>query len=278
MEIRKADLFPDYKQRLRDCYARNWHGTQEQFAAAVWKEFSGSDNTEHAAINKSTVSRWLNSRNETKGYMYIPSIAKVLDVDISEFVISSSLDKFQYSPNFADEIEVEKEKLAVDAFKIDLTFLQGLRNIIPDFDLRFPSYLPLVIDDFNPAYEPYTRRPGIIANIEAAETTHGKGLMQIYQNGKNRYLNECEMKIIHEFQKYVIRLFYAWSNKVQAKLNESMAAANLEYVNKNPILKNLSDDQPVAEDCLFELTLEELQKLDPYGIYTDAELKRYHLD
>lgn len=279
MIIKKSDLFPDFVQRLQYAYNEKWKGTLQEFADAVME--ATPEYFRSGTIDRSSVSAWLSGSKPC--LKYIPAICKVLNIDISEFVITHYLDKYQYSSELANDIDKQRAEIAEKNFKIDLTFLQGLRNIIPDFDSHFPFYGSLQKDDSCPVTASYTRMHGIMAHIKAAQTTQGKGLFQLYQSGHNRNMNEYDLKLIRLLQIHMQRCYYAWCNAIAEKLDADQAAANMEYVKKNPVIKfDIETDQLIisAEDYgkLIDLTEEELQSLDPLGIYSETERKKYHLD
>lgn len=291
MYIHRKDLLPDYKQRLKYWYLQKWKGTQDQFAAAVWDEWCNMHpeipKDAKPAIERNAANRWMSEKDPLLGLKYISAICKVLDIDVSEFLITTRAEKYKYSTEYADERDRKHAEMAQNNYKIDLTFFQGLRNIVPDFDAHFPFYAPLALDEYNPASAPYDRDAlKKLITREASETTHGVGLFQLHQNGTNRDMNKYDMKLVKLLQMQMKRCYYAWCEAVSKKLDSDMAAVNNEFVKNNPViryhdpnepLEMIEDDDKGHSGLWDEMTAEELQHLDPFGIYTDEEAQKYHL-
>ena len=255
-------------QKFDEFYIKKWLGlgkTTAEFVEAI------HDIIPNAKCDYKYVSKW------RRGYMspvkYLPAICQILDVDISEFTPKTHEEKYHYSAKYADGLEGSLEKIAEQNFKIDLTFFQGLRNIIPEFDKTFPVFSPLHFYDVTDhRHKPYQRS----VPAESKETSLGQGLFQITRNEKTYFLTKNDMKFIRGIQgavrKYVTSLFEAH----QKKLENDEAQANVIFWEKtmefNP---DYSKDETLW--ITYELSDEELQQIDPSGIYTESEEKRFKL-
>lgn len=254
--------------RLNDLYDKKWRSqgkTQKEFAEAI-KEVDPA-----SGINETYVSRLLNGKYAPK--QYLPAICQVLDVDISEFSPKTHDDRYQYASDFADGLEGRLEELAINNFKIDLTFFQGLKNIIPDFDDVFPKFYPLFwYDVFDQNHKPFQR----IVPAETTETSSGQGLFQITRDGKTYFLTKYDMKFILWLQlkirKYVLALFEAH----QKTLDEAEARVDTVFWEKN-LEVNPEFDKDNTFWTVYKLSEEELQDIDQFGIYTEKEERRFRL-
>ena len=154
--------------KLNELYLTKWKAqgkTQREFAEAIRNVDPSS------GINETYVSKLLNGVYSPKSYL--PAICEVLDVDISEFTPKTHDDRYQYATAFADGLEGTLEGFAKEHFGIDLTFFQGLRNIIPEFDSIFPVYAPLCFYDVN-SYDTNGRERNVFERrvpAEAMETS-----------------------------------------------------------------------------------------------------------
>ncbi len=254
--------------KLNELFNKKWRSqgkTQKEFAEAI-KEVNPA-----SGINETYVSRLLNGEYAPK--RYLPAICQVLDVDISEFTPKTHDDRYQYASDYADGLEGRLEELAEQNFKIDLTFLQGLRNIVPDFDSTFPVYTPLHWHDVHDQnHQPYQRT----VPAEATETSKGQGLFQITKDGKTYFLTKYDMKFIRGLQvgirKYVLAQFEAR----QKGIEKAEADANVKFWEKNMEFNpKFAEDSTLWETYVF--SDEELQDIDKYGIYTEQAEKKFGL-
>jgi len=255
--------------RLTELYNKKWRSqgkTQKQFTEAIKRA------DPECGINEVYVSKMLNGVYAPR-QKYLAVICKVLDVDISEFFPKTHDDRYEYSTGFADGLEGELEEYAVKQFKIDLTFFQGLRNIIPEFDPAFPMFAPLkwydVVDENHQPYE----RPVF---AEASATSKGQGLLQITKDGKTYFLSRFDLKFIRELQDMISRIAQKAFVTRQKAFDEAEAKANEEFWKKNLELNpHFADDGTLWET--FRLDDEQLQDIDSAGIYSDKEAKRLKL-
>ena len=267
-KMAKTNTARDYvSKRFSELYRQKWRGqgkTATQFVAAI-KEVMPE-----ALCDYKYVSKWLN------GYMspvkYLRAICEVLEVDISEFTPKKHADRYEYSPDYADGLEGWLEERAVNNFKIDLTFFQGLRNIIPNFDEIFPNFCPIYYRDCD-SQEQYYKR---MVPAAASEASKGKALFQLERDGTTFFLTKNDMKFIKEMQirvkKLMIALFEAHKKELEAAEANALAMFWEKNMEINP---NFAEDNTFWET--YVLSDEELQQIDRYGLYTDAEKKRYHL-
>ncbi len=254
--------------KLNEVYDMKWRSqgkTQKEFAQAI-KEVDPQ-----CGINETYVSRLLNGVHSPK--QYLPVICQVLDVDISEFTPKTHDDRYQYVVDYANGLEGSLEKRAKEKFKRDLTFFQGLRNIIPDFDKAFPVFAPLHFYDVTGQdHDPYERA----VPAEAVETSKGRGLFQYTKDGKTYFLTKYDMKFIRALQvqigKYVSSLFEAH----QKTLEKAEADANALFWEKNKEV-NPDFDKDNTLWTTYVLSEEEKQEVDKFGIYTEKEEKRFGL-
>jgi len=242
---------------FRRLFISKWKGkgkTLHEFAEAISLEMDG------AKCTFRNVSRWLNG--DTEPVKYLPAICKVLEVEESEFIPKTHDERYQYSSEFADGLERQLELIATKDFKIDLTFLQGVRNIIPDFDTRFPIITPLVFRE-NDSKEPYFKRA---IPEYASETSDGTGLFQISRDDKKYFLSVYDLKVIKMIQKKTAIYIKSFLDQISADLKKREADATTKYIEQN-------------DDIWIHVPLsdEQLQEIDPYGYYTEAERKKYHL-
>lgn len=258
--MNKRSISRDYVTvKFNELYMLKWKGqgkTAIEFVRAIQNVMPD------AKCDYKYVSKWLN------GYMspvkYLPAICQVLDVDLSEFSPKTHDEKYQYSSDYADGLEGRLEELAEQNFKIDLTFFQGLRNIIPEFDSTFPVFCPLFrYGQFDTRHKPYQRS----VPAEATETSSGQGLFQITKDGKTYFLTKYDMKMIARIQKAVRKIVLTWFDKLSDEMKEAETKANLKYQEEN------------AVDIWSEYILsdEELQSIDRWGIYTVEEEQRFGL-
>lgn len=241
--------------------------TAEQFVRAIQAVMP--EGTEKC--NYKIVSKW--KKGVIAPVKYLPAICKVLDVDIEEFNPTTHNDRYQYASDFADGLEGKMEEIAMKNFKIDLTFLQGLRNIIPDFDEKFPCFTPLfhygVEDSKHKVYE------RCVAG-EASETSKGKGILQIEKGGKTFFLRKEDLKIIRIIQDKLKERALKLFDVIRAEMIKAEAEVNLLHEEKST---ELNPDYPENETIWidYEFTDEELQEHDKLGIYSEKERKRYKL-
>ncbi|MBQ6173475.1 MAG: helix-turn-helix transcriptional regulator [Clostridia bacterium] len=198
---------------------------------------------------------------------YLPAICKALDVDMSEFVPKSRAEKYKYSADYADGLEGALEKIAVENFGINLTFLQAVREIVPDFDKRFPVNTPLKEDPFNEERHYLRRMP----SGETCKISSKKGLLQVTKDGQTIFLTINDFKGIKEIQTKA-RSYIVWLiNEYAARLQACEAEANRQYIEKHSM--SHADDSPLDRT----MTRFDLQKVDPYSIYTEDEWNKFNL-
>ncbi len=251
--------------KLNEVYLMKWKGqgkTATEFVRAI-KEFMPE-----AKCDYKYVSKWLS------GYMspvkYLPAICKVLEVDISEFSPKTHADKYKYSSDYADQVEDSLEKIAVKNFKIDLTFFQGLRDIIPDFDNKFPVFNTLRFYEFTD--KPYRRS----VSTEAPDTNLGQGIFQITKGGKQIFLTKYDLKFIRALQIRISKIVTALFEAHQKELEQAEAEANARYWELIREYNPDFDNDNVIWTGTY-LSDEELQDIDKFGIYTEKEEQKYKL-
>ena len=254
-------------KRFSELYRQKWSGqgkTATQFVAAI-KEVMPE-----ALCDYKYVSKWLN------GYMspvkYLNAICEVLEVDISEFTPKKHADRYEYSPDYADGLEGWLEEKAVNNFKIDLTFFQGLRNIVPNFDEIFPVFCPIYYRDCDSKEEYYKRK----VPAYASETNNGKALFQLQRDGKTFFLTKSDMKFIRAIQNRISRYLIALFNEHKKVLDAAEANALTMFFEKNAEINPDFEEKRVFYTT-YVLSDEELQKIDKFGLYTDEEKAKYHL-
>ena len=168
-------------QRFRVLYQSKWAikgKSQQQFADEIKKILPDS------GINKTYVSRLANGVYAPRPHL-LQAICTVLGVNASEFDPQSWNDKYRYSVDYAKNVEGDLERRAIEDFKIDLTFFQGLRNIMPDFEEKYPKYSPLHyygIEDSN--HKVYERS----VPAKTQKIPDGESLFQITRDGKTIFL------------------------------------------------------------------------------------------
>ncbi len=211
-----------------------------------------------AKCDEKYVSKWLNG--DMAPVKYLPTICQIFNVDIDVFIPKTHDERYQYYSEFSDKYESKMSKIAEENFKLDLTFIQALRNIIPDFDRRFPVCTPLPKHPLDG--EQYRRGK----HFKAAPASKNHRLFQITRDGKVQNMSAFDLKILKDIQKKVRDYVCSIFEETAADLKKREAEANRRY-------DELNDDIWVRT----LLSEEELQNIDPYGFYTDSELKKYHL-
>lgn len=228
------------------------------------------------ATDRNTISAWKNGK-KLPSRDALKAICDIFGVDETVFqpLAYTGFD-YRYSPDRADREDNKIARMAKNNFGIDLDFFQGIRKIVPDFDSRFPLNAPLSFCE----YDWTIASDGKMKNTsykrdehkEASKTNKEKRLFQITRDNKAILLTESDLKIIRLLQnsvkKYVCRLL----DKVSADLIAAEMAVNLEFMEQNPI-----SDYYDGRD-IVELTDDELQRLDPLGIYTDEEKEKFRPD
>lgn len=260
--------------RLPVLYSLKWEQqgkTQEQFAEAIKKIRPES------GINKTYVSKLINGKYAPRPYL-LQAICEVLEVDMSEFIPKRHEDKYKYSSAYSDKVEAALEKRAAEDFKIDLTFLQGLRNIVPNFDSTFPKYAPLHYYGVN-ALAPDGRERNVYerrASEEIADPSGGKGVLQIERDGKLISLTKHDLKFIRELQIRIGKLVSAYFENHKKVLEKAETEANVRFWELiREINPEYEQDNTIWTDS--RLSDETLQEIDKYGIYTEKEEKRFNL-
>lgn len=244
---------------FRKLYLSIWKGagkTAKQFIDAI----HAIDPT--AKCDEKYVSKWLNG--DMTPVKYLSAIAEVLAVTIDEFIPPKTEhdDRYAYSSEFADGLEKELERRATDDFSLDLTFIKGLRNIISNFDERFPLYTPLTFREGDPDGLFYKRPPA----APASKTAAIPGLFQVNRDGKTYFMSVYDLKILKQVQQKVSKFVTAIFDQTRTRLPAIEAEANAKY-------NEINNDIWIHA----ELSDEELQKLDPYGFYTEAKRKKYNI-
>ena len=259
--------------KFNELYMLKWKGqgkTAMDFVRAI-KEIMPE-----AKCDYKYVSKWSN------GYMspvkYLPAICTVLDVDISEFSPKTHDEKYQYSSDYANGLEGRLEEIAEQNFGIDLTFFQGLRNIVPNFDSTFPKYAPLHYYGIN-AYAPDGRQRNVYERRvpqETTETKSGKGLFQITMDGQTVFLTKYDMKFIRSLQNRISKLVSVYFEDHQKTIDKAETEANVRFWELIKEINPEFDQDHViwTEDRLSE---EDLQAIDKSGIYTEKEERKFRL-
>lgn len=270
----KTNMARDYvSKRFSELYLQKWKGQgkkAQQFVDAIKEAMP------EAKCDYKYVSKWL------KGNMipvkYLNAICEVLEVDISEFTPKTHEDKYKYSSAYSDKVEAALEKRAAEDFKIDLTFLQGLRNIVPNFDSAFPKYAPLHYYGLN-AFAPDGRERNVYerrVSVEIAEPSGGKGVLQIERDGELISLTKYDLKFIRELQIRISKLVSLYFEEHKKALEKAETEINIHYWELiKEINPDFEQDNTIWTDC--RLSDETLQEIDRYGIYTEKEEKRFNL-
>lgn len=260
--------------RLPVLYSQKWEAqgkTQEQFAEAIKQIRPDS------GINKTYVSKLINGKYVPRPYL-LQAICEVLEVNMSEFTPKTHKDKYKYSSAYSDKVEEALEKRAAEDFKIDLTFLQGLRNIVPNFDSAFPKYAPLHYYGLN-AFAPDGRERNVYerrVSVEIAEPSGGKGVLQIERDGELISLTKYDLKFIRELQNRISKLVSAYFEDHKKALEKAETEANVRFWELiKEINQEFEQDNTIWTDS--RLSDETLQEIDKYGIYTEKEEKRFNL-
>lgn len=260
--------------RLPILYSQKWEAqgkTQEQFAEAIKMIRPDS------GINKTYVSKLINGKYVPRPYL-LQAICEVLEVNMSEFTPKTHEDKYKYSSAYSDKVEAALEKRAAEDFKINLTFLQGLRNIVPNFDSKFPMYAPLHYYGIN-ALAPDGRERNVYerrVSVEIAEPSGGKGVLQIERDGELISLTKYDLKFIRELQNRISKLVSVYFEDHKKALEKAETEVNVRYweltKENNP---EFEQDNTIWTEC--PLSNETLQEIDKSGIYTEKEEKRFNL-
>lgn len=211
-------------------------------------------------VDNKLVSKWLNG--DIEPVKYLPILSEIFNEDIDIFTPSTHDDKYQYASDFADQKAKDLEEQAKKDFKIDLTFVQALKNIIPDFDSRFPVSTPLQFREFDSNKE-YFKRP---KHEEAAPASKKYKLLQITHDGQNQFLSMFDLKILKDVQNKVKDYVCSIFEETAADLVKREEEANRRYIEANT---NIWEG--------VRLSADDLQHIDPYGFYTEAERKKYHI-
>ncbi len=264
----------DNKEYMRNAFAnayqRKWEakgGSLTEFVEKVRKnaEERGID----CKLTRFDVSKMKNGRRNVP-LKYLEDICEVLQVDMDEFFPSSDEDKYRYSAEYQDEASEWNDRVAKDCFGLNLSLIYGLKQLI-DFDSEFPAFAPL---EWNPA-DPVEGFPfGLEYKRgefeEASETSQGTGLFQIVHEGKVINLNPVDMKYLKAIQNYIVRKVREQFAHHKQELIDSMNEASdscKEYLQKEK--KIIIGQDPLSPD--------QLQKVDKWGLYSEAERNRYKI-
>lgn len=246
-------------RNFKNLYLSEWKAhnkTQQEFAEAVNDLMpEGQKNCDNKLVSK-----WF--RGISEPVMYLKAISQVLNVKMDAFLPQNHDARYQYSSDFTDKLEKKLEDIAVENFGLDLSFVQGIRNLVPDFDKRFPLCAPLQFREFD-SQGMYFKRPD---HAGAAPTTKNYKLLQISRNGKNILLSVFDLKILMEVQKKAIEYICSIFDET---------VKDLQLKEKQAISKYIEANTNIWET--YHFSMEELQEIDPYGLYSDEELNKYHL-
>ena len=263
----KNDAKEFIRQKFRELYQVRWKGqgkTAFDFAQAIDEIMPDS------RCDEKYVSDWLNGRQTP--VKYLPAICKVLDVDISEFSLYKFEDRYKYSREYADGLNEALQKIAIEKFGISLAFLHGLREIIPDFDEKYPKFTPIQYYGGYSNLKPYERRISAVSSYTSKESA-----IQIDTPEGKVFLTIHDFKVLRHLQKqvkgYIERCFELYKKEFQAaedKLNimyeDLWLKANPDYTSE--------DWFPVGVPKFSDKTI---QEIDKFGIYTESERKKYGL-
>ena len=279
-KVKSRELFPDVVDRLNHWYYQNWKGTQDQFADKVRSLMP--DGQAADSLDGKTVSQWLNGH--TPFLKYLQAICKALEVDISEFVISKRADLYRYSKEFTNTIEEDLANIAVNNFDIDLALFKAVRNMIPDFDEKFPVFTPLVFCEY--ANKPYERRVsaatlapdengGLFRVTRSVQANKDTDQVESSTEKQTIFLTKYDFKLIKDLQnnlrECMIPVIYYWFDKVSSELADAEASINLDHAKRNPPGMDFFTDIPDANMDDY------LQRFDSWGMYNSKELRKYRL-
>jgi len=257
------------KEAFRNAYQREWESkgkSLQEFVDSVTAIDPGS------GLTKAQVSRWKNGR-VAPSPKSLTVICQVLGVDIHEVFYPSTIeDKYRYSSEYQDAVSEWKDEIAKDCFGLNLSFLYGLKQLI-DFDSEFPAFAPLECVTTEPVNGyPFGLKYERSELVTASKGENGKGLFQIETGGKVVSLSPVDMKYLKAIQNYIVR-----------KVREQFAHHRQELIDcMNEATEQCKDFlRPGANDMdellSGPLSPEKLQKIDKWGIYTEAESDKYRI-
>lgn len=226
-----------------------------------------------AKLDYKVISKWATGEYPP-GLRYLTIIIEIfkediptLDLSYFSYDLNTHADKYRYSKDYVNDVEEHIKTTATNNFKIDLSLLQGIRNIVPDFDDKFPVYTPLYFNDGDAEGKPYRRKES--AETLAPDAKHG--LFRITRDGKTVFLTVYDLKLIRNLQLHLRQTVYRWFDKVAAELVSAETEINLDYIERNPPGEDFFTDIPDA-------TLDDyLQRFDRWGIYSEEEHRKYKL-
>lgn len=254
------------KERFYRLYQKKWKEkgkSQTQFVEAV-KAIDPE-----SGISRTYVSKLLKG-TYTPSAKNLQLFCAVFGVDYeTEFLPSTYEDKYQHSAEYQDRVSEYFSQVATESFGLNLTFLNGLRQLI-DFDKEFPLYGELIVaaadpTECFPSGLTYKRAEP----AEAYEASTRQRMFQVSTGNKAYNLSPEDMKFLKAVQNQVIRKVSEWFSKHRQDLINAanQAAEACEGYTFAEMVKSGHDP----------LSPEELQKIDKWGIYTVNELNRYNI-
>ena len=192
---------------------------------------------------RQTVSDWKRGK-KLPSKEALEAICNVLGVDESVFQpFSHPYAMRRYTSAFSDSVDKAMAKKAKDEYGIDLTFYEGLKNIIPDFGSHFPLNAPLLFYATDP---PYARE-----SHKGREKVKEKRLFQIERDRETIDLTDWDLKIIRLLQNKVSEIVVDWMDKTAAEMIADEKAVNLELAARNiPSVKTILPSNLNVKDLL----------------------------
>ena len=256
-------------EKFRQLYMAKWKSkglSQAQFAQRVNEAMRNQG--KKAECNYRYVSSWVSGAKFPQ--LYLKAVCEVLEVDETEFIPARSEDQYQYSTKYQDKVSTWQDDIAKKNFGLNLTLMKALKELV-SFDTDFPIYTPLECVSAEPEEGyPFGLKYERMKPLEAAEADASRSLFQIRHEGKIINLSPSDMKFLKVVQDTIVgnaRALFEYHQK-ELLFAEETAATRSRILLKPGCTVNL-DEGPISP--------EELQKIDPYGFYTEQERKRHKI-
>lgn len=208
-----------FAKRFAELFEEKWKsegGTQESFARAI----NAVRNINYGGCTHTLVSRWKNGT--TFPETYLPDIAKVLDVDESEFFPKEHDDKYKSSSEYMTEVGNDMREYA-EEIGLSVPFLQVLRSM-GDFKEEFPFFCPIVEKMNILSLDEYVRLSESNASDSAPMTGDELPVFQFEKDDKTLTLSVVDLEFLKDVQdkvsEYVSFLYFQRKKEADEELRK----------------------------------------------------------
>lgn len=194
---------------------------QTEFANRVM-EIEGS------SCGKNSISDYLNGRT-VPTVDRLKTLAQVLGCEVSELMPFGHDDLYKYSPEYMNEFGDQLTRYA-QKIGLDLFFLRGLKEIVPDYGEYFPLFSPIVLNTDSRSFgkTPFLRVPPGNSGDSANMDVHNE-IFQFQRRGETITLSPFDVLFLKDLQDEIVSFVQFRFYQRRLELKKEPETINTRY-------------------------------------------------